>query len=118
QLLTIIQKKAKTARRYVDIDRLELGNSEQKIATFLDARGQLTIETERPVLGVWAVFHYYIAFVTDEKTEQKNQVWVNLLTNDIDHAMNAEQNQIMYSEKAPYHYPIPCSLDMDDAFKQ
>lgn len=118
QLLLIVQKKAKTARRYIEIDRLELANPEQKMTEFLGVQGTLTIESQRPVFGIWAVFHYYIAFITDEKRERKSQVWVNLLTNEIDMTMQQAQNQMMYVEKSSHIYPIPAALDMESAFEK
>lgn len=119
QLLSLVHKKAKTALRYAEIDRLELGNPQKKIAAFLqDEQGKLTIETERPVFGVWAVFQYYTAFIADEKTEDTDQIWINLVTNAIDPEMEQEQNRIMYQQQAPYPYPIPVPLDMVDAFQE
>lgn len=118
QLLHLVHQKAKTATRYAEVDRLELGNPEKKIAGFLqNEQGKLTIENERPVFGIWAVFHYHIALVADERTETIEQVWVNLLTNEIDPAMREEQNRIMYQEQSEAAYPIPVAIDMDGAYQ-
>ncbi|MGM8365277.1 hypothetical protein ACLIBG_07310 [Virgibacillus sp. W0181] len=119
QLLTLVNEEAKTAMRYAVLDRLELGNPEKKIAAFLEnEQGRLTIETERTVFGVWAVFQYVIAFVADEKTEKANQVWMNLLTNEVDDVMKQEQNRIMYEKKETHTYPIPGMLDINRALQK
>lgn len=119
QLLSLVHEKAKTTLRYAVIDRLELGNPQKKIKAFLqDEQGTLEIEAERPVLGVWTVFGYHTAFVADEKTENKDQVWVNMLTNEIDSVMKQKQHHIMYQQQAPYAYPIPVKLDMERALQE
>lgn len=118
QLLDLVHQKAKTATRYAEVDRLELGNPEKKIAGFLqNEQGKLTIENERSVFGIWAVFHYHITLVADERTESIEQIWINLLTNEIDPAMREEQNRIMYQEQNEAAYPIPVAIDMDGAYK-
>ncbi|WP_230855991.1 hypothetical protein [Virgibacillus dakarensis] len=99
------------------MDRLELGNALKKIRDFLkEDPGKLTIMEERPVMGVWAVFQYNVAYVADEKTESSRQVWVNLLTNRISHTMKREQSRIMYQHEPVYTYPLPVSIDVPQAF--
>lgn len=116
QLLTLVNQKAKTALRYAVVDRLEPGQPEKRLAAFLEIEnGKLEIEAKRAVTGVWVVFQYITAFVTDEKTETANQIWVNLLTNEIDYRMKKEQNRIMYEQKAANTYPIPVVFDMNQA---
>ncbi|MFD1361910.1 hypothetical protein [Lentibacillus salinarum] len=119
QLLTIVHDKAKTTVRYAEIDRLELGNPQKKIAAFLqDEQGKTIIEAERPVLGVWTVFGYHTAFVADEKTEKTDQVWVNMLTNNVDSVMKQKHHHIMYQQQGSYAYPIPVKLDMERALQE
>ncbi|MEN1967826.1 hypothetical protein WMZ97_07050 [Lentibacillus sp. N15] len=118
QLLAIVHQQAKTAVRYAVVDRLELGNPEKKIAAFLqDEHGKLELKAERAVYGVWAVFHYHVAILADERIESTEQIWMNMVTNDVDMVMNQEQNRIMYQSDAPVSYPIPVALDMEAAFQ-
>lgn len=119
QLLSLVHEKAKTTLRYAAIDRLELGNPQKKIKTFLqNEQGKIIIEAERPVLGVWTVFGYHTALVADEKTETTDQVWVNMLTNEVDTVMKQKQTHIMYQQQASYTYPIPVKLDMERALQE
>ncbi|WP_010531894.1 hypothetical protein [Lentibacillus jeotgali] len=118
QLLNLIHEKTATTIRYAEVDRLALGNPQQKIETFLhDEQGSLAIESEKPVLGVWAVFQYHTAIIADEKTENTEQVWINMLTNECDSVMKQKQNYIMYQQQSPHTYPVPVKLDMDSAFQ-
>src|SRR5699024_2609000 len=117
-LLAIIHEKAKTAMRYALIDRLELGSPLKKIEAFLqDEHGKTAIESERPILGVWTVFQYLTTLVADEKTEYKDQVWVNMLTNEVDPIMKQKQHHIMYQQQAPYAYPFTAEIDMEQALQ-
>lgn len=119
QLLAIVHQKAGSTLRFAEIDRLELGNPEKKIAKFMeDEPGKITIKDEKPVLGVWAVFQYNVAYVADEKTETSEQVWVNLLTNQICPVMKQEQNRITYNPEPLYNYPIPALATTSAAFEK
>lgn len=118
QILELVHEKAKTATRYAVIDRLELGNPEKKISKFLqDEQGKLELKKERPVFGIWAVFHYHIALVADERIETTEQVWINLLTNEFDPKTQEQQNRIMYQERTSDAYPIPAAIDMEGAYQ-
>ncbi|WP_449355336.1 hypothetical protein ACUL41_04465 [Virgibacillus natechei] len=117
QLLAIVNQNATSTLRFAEIERLGLGNPLKKITQYMeDDPGKITIEEERHVLGAWAVFQYNIAYVADEKTEFAEQVWVNLLTNEISPAMKQEQNRIMYQHEPLYTYPLPVSVDVTQAF--
>ncbi|MFD2762200.1 hypothetical protein [Lentibacillus juripiscarius] len=119
QLLAIVRDKAKTTIRYAAIERLELGNPQKKIKAYLqDEQGKIIIEAEQPIFGVWAVFQYHTAFIADEKTENTDRVWINMLTNDVDSVMKQKQNHIMYQQQPSYSYPIPFKLDMDKALQK
>ncbi|GGJ97038.1 hypothetical protein GCM10007063_19320 [Lentibacillus kapialis] len=119
QLLTLVHEKAQTTLRYADLDRLKLGNPQKKIEMFLqDEQSKIAIGSERAVFGLWTVFQYHIALAADEVTETKHQVWVNMLTNEVDPVMQQKQDHIMYQEQVPYVYPIPVQPDMETALQQ
>lgn len=116
QLLDIVKQQATSTMRFAVVDRLELGNATKKIKEFLkEEQGKVTITKEKPVLGAWVIFQYNIVYVADEKTESSEQVWVNLLNNEISTTMKKEQNRIMYQHKPIYTYPMPTKIDMSRA---
>ncbi|TFJ94130.1 hypothetical protein [Lentibacillus salicampi] len=119
QLLTLVHEQAKSTLRYAEVDRLELGNPQKKIKAYLqDEQGKTAIESERSVIGVWVVFQYHTALVTDEKLENKDQVWINTLTNEVDPVMKEKQDYIMYQQQAVYTYPVPVKPDMETALRE
>ncbi|MFZ3578033.1 hypothetical protein [Virgibacillus sp. DJP39] len=119
QLLSIVYQKANSTLRFAEVERLDPGKPLKKITQYMeDEPGKVTIGEERPVLGIWAVFQYNITYVADEKTEDTEQVWVNLLTNEISQSMKREQNRIIYNEEPLYTYPIPAAVEMSEAFEQ
>ena len=119
QLLTIVHRKATSTLRFAEIERLELGNSEKKITKFLEnEQGKPTIIESRPELGVWAVFQFEITYVSDEKVGATEQVWINLLTNEICPTMKQEQNRIIYKQEPLYTYPIAAPVELSVAFKK
>ncbi|MCJ7842596.1 hypothetical protein MUB24_17165 [Lederbergia sp. NSJ-179] len=117
QLLEIIQQNAISTIRFVEIDRLELGKPLKKISEFLkEESGRITIIDEKPAMGAWAVFQYNVSYIADEKTEASEQVWVNLLTNQVSPTMKQEQNRIIYQQNPIYTYPLPATFDVNHAF--
>jgi hypothetical protein len=118
QVLAIANQKAVTTNRFAEIERLTLANPLKKIKEALkeDDR-KIIITNERSVLGVWAVFQFHIAYVADEKVEKVNQVWINLLTDEVSETMKQEQNRIVYHEEPIYTYPVPGDIHITDAFK-
>ncbi|MFD1037314.1 hypothetical protein ACFQ3N_02595 [Virgibacillus byunsanensis] len=119
QLLAIVHQNANSTLRFAEIERLELGNPLKKITRYLENEpGKITIVGERPVLGLWAVFQYNITYVADEKTQDSEQIWVNLLTNEICPEMKRKQNWIIYKQESLYTYPIPETVEMSYAFEK
>ena len=114
QLLAIVQEQAVSTLRFAEVERLEVGNPLKKLTDFLkdEESSRLNIVEERPVLGVWAVFQYQITYVSDEKIETSEQIWINLLTNEISAEMKKEQNRIIYKHESLYTYPIPVQIDL------
>ena len=118
QLLGIIEEQAVSTLRFAEVERLEVGNPLKKITDFLqNESGKISIAEERPVLGVWAVFQYQTTYVSDEKIETSDQVWINLLTNEISSLMKKEQNRIIYKHESLYTYPVPVQIDLSESLK-
>ncbi|MFZ3590554.1 hypothetical protein ACOI1C_15200 [Bacillus sp. DJP31] len=116
QLLAILHRQAVSSLRFAEVERLEVGNSIKKITDFLkNESGKISVENERPVLGVWAVFQYQITYLAEEKIETSEQVWINLLTNKISSIMKKEQNRITYKNKSLYPYPVPVPINLSNA---
>ena len=116
QVLAIVEKQALSAIRFAEIDRLDIGNPLKKISEFLmNEQGRIHIEEERSVFGSWAVFNYQLSYISDEKIEKTDQVWVNLLTNEISPTMKEEQNRIVYKQELLYTYPLAVKMDLAKA---
>ena len=119
QLLAIVQQQSTSTLRFAEIDRLELSNPLKKLSEFLkDEPGKISLKSERPVLGLWVAFQYNVSYLSDEKTETSEQLWVNLLNNEISPAMKRDQNRIIYKQEPLYTYPIPATVDMSVAFER
>lgn len=119
QLLSIVKRKATSTLRFAELERLELGNPLKKLTEFMkDEPGKISILAERPVLGAWAVFQYNLIYIADEKTQDNQQVWVNLLTNEISLDMKREQNRIIYKQEPLYTLPLAAPIDMNAALEE
>lgn len=117
QILAIANQTAVNSLRFAEIERRTLANPLKKITDFLHGEnGKISILDEIHVMGVWAVFQFHIAFVSDEKEEGAEEVWINLLTGEQAETMKKEQNSIIYESNPLYNYPIPAELDMEKAF--
>ncbi len=119
QLLSIVQQKATSTLRFAELERLELGNPLKKLTEFLkDEPGKISILEEKPVLGAWAVFQYHLTYIADEKFQDNQQVWVNLLTNEISLDMKLEQNRIVYKQEPIYTLPLAAPINMNAALEE
>ncbi|MDC3425038.1 hypothetical protein NC797_11030 [Aquibacillus sp. 3ASR75-11] len=74
-------------------------------------------------MNVFIFFFYQLlldlspqVFISDEKEESLDQVWVNLITGEISETMKQEQNSIMYTSDPLYNHPIPVDLNIEAAF--
>ncbi|WP_018665477.1 YqhG family protein [Heyndrickxia acidiproducens] len=117
QLLTIVNREAVSTNRFAEVERLSLANPLKKLQEAYPEYKKITILEEARVLGCWAVFQFRVTFVTDEKDEKTDQIWVNLLTGEVSDTMKQEQNRIFYHDQPVYPYPIPGEINIDEAFK-
>lgn len=118
EVLAIVNEKALSATRFAEVDRLLLGEPLKKLgALFHGENKRLTILEEKPVMGVWAVFQFLIAYLTDEKEVHPEQVWVNLLTGEISESMKQHQNRIVCQDEPLYSYPVPGEIKLSEGVK-
>lgn len=118
QVRTLAGQTAVSTLRFAEVHRIAPGNSTQKIRDVLDTRGKIEIASERPIMGIWALFQFQVAYVSDEKYEEPEQVWVDLLTGNVSSAMKNHQNEIIYEKEPLYPYPIPATPDFSCALKE
>ncbi|WP_019413736.1 hypothetical protein [Paenisporosarcina sp. TG20] len=117
QVLTIANQKAVSTLRFVEVERQILANPMKKMKElWLEESGKIEILDERSVMGVWAVFQFHITFISEEKEETSEQVWINLITGEPSESMKQKQNSIIYMSNPLYNYPIPAELNMEEAF--
>jgi hypothetical protein len=118
QVLTLANQKAVSTLRFAEVERFTLADPIKKITDSLkEINGRITILNETEVMGVWAVFQFHIALVSDEKEEKTEQIWVNMITGEVSERMKQEQNRIIFKSEPLYHYPIPTDLNIESAFK-
>lgn len=118
QVLTIANQKAVSTLRFGEVGRQTLANPLKKMKEFFqEESGKISILNENLVMGAWAVFQFRITFISDEKEESSEQVWVNLLTGEIAETLKQEQNSIIYLPEPLYNYPIPTDLNIEKSYE-
>ncbi|WP_335871117.1 hypothetical protein [Bacillus sp. 2205SS5-2] len=118
QVLEIAHKKAVSTMRFAEIERLTLAYPLKKIHQYLqDDAGKPHIVSETKVMGIWAVYQFQIAFVSDEKELRSEQVWVNLITGKVCRTMKQEQHRIVYHNEPVYTYPLAEEFNIFDGYE-
>lgn len=118
QMLALATQKARSTVRFAEVERIELAHSLKKIQSFMsDEPGQMTITDERYVMGVWALFQFKVNYVSDEKEETTREVWVDLLTDQVDAMIHEQKNRIVYHHAPLYTYPFPKAFDIQHGFE-
>lgn len=117
QLIQLTRSKAICILRYGVVDRLALYNPEEKIRRHINAeRAEVKVLEERPVMGMWVAFVFRIGYISDERTEEARELWIDLLTGEPSPGM--EKICVFYEEKPLYTYPVPETLEVKDAFQK
>ncbi|QDI92157.1 hypothetical protein EPH95_13960 [Salicibibacter halophilus] len=118
QLLELASQKAKSTVRFVEIERLELANPLKKIQQSMpDEPGQMTITEERQVMGAWGMFQFKVYYISDQKEASPKEIWVDLLTDQVDRTIEEEQNRIIYQQTPMYNLPFSKSFDLQNGFE-
>lgn len=117
QLIQLARSKAVCILRYGIVDRLMLFNPEEKIRRYINAeRAEVKVLEERPVMGMWIAFVFRIGYISDERTEEVRKLWIDLITGEPSPGM--ERINVFYEEKPLYIYPVPETLEVNDAFQK
>lgn len=117
QVRALANRMPLSTTRFVEVNRLTLASPEKKIMNQLNAPGHIDITGERTVMGVWANFRFKVLYVSDEKEEETGEVWVNLITNEVDERIKQEQNRITYQSQPLYRYPYPATFNPFGGFQ-
>lgn len=118
QLLELASEKARSTVRFVEIERLELANPLKKIQQSMpDEPGKMTITNERLIMGAWGMFQFKVYYISDQKEASPKEIWVNLLTDQVDRTIEKEQNRIIYQQTPMYNLPFPKSFDLQHGFE-
>jgi hypothetical protein len=117
QVCLLVNENAVSAVRFAEVERLTLANQNKKIRQHLqDEQGNVTIADERNVLGTWSVFTFKVGYYSDEKEEEWQEVWVDLLTGQVSDVMRQEQNRLIYTHEPLYPYPFAMIPDISQGF--
>ncbi|MFT8318293.1 MAG: hypothetical protein ABF651_08510 [Sporolactobacillus sp.] len=117
QILKIVDQQSICTLRFAEFDYQTLANPMKRMADFFeDEQKRLRIIEEQLMMEACAVFQFRIAFVSDEKEEHTEQVWINLFTDQPSELMKQGQKRIVYQSKPLYPYPLPGDLAINQAF--
>ena len=120
-LLDIAMHTAISDVRYVIVDRVEVINSGEKVRKAitkdgLDSRFDVTVLTQRPVMGIFSSFVFRTKFMSSESFEEEQQVWINMLTGNIDNDMSAFT--AFYEKKPIFEYPYAKITTFSEAYSK
>ena len=102
--------------QYAIVDRIEVVNPEDRIRNALGSDGHfdITILSERPIMGIWAGFVFRTRFMSSESFEDEQKIWVNMLTSNVDTAI---AKLPMFFEHNPLHeYPYGALCSFSEAY--
>ncbi|CAB3389521.1 OmpH family outer membrane protein [Kyrpidia spormannii] len=107
QIMGFVRRQAVSTVRFADIDPPALSGPLDKIRRFMaEERGTLTLRSERPVMGAWAVFSFRIGYVSDEKEEEFCRVWVDMTRGALDEDMGRSADGVPYADTPVHALPV------------
>ncbi|MDI3257914.1 MAG: hypothetical protein QJR01_09370 [Kyrpidia sp.] len=119
QMMALVRRHAVSTVRFADTDPPALSGALDKIRRFMTGeRGVFSLRSERPVMGVWAVFSFRIGYVSDEREEEFSRVWVDLNRGVVDEDMGRLEDLIPYTDTPIHHLPVVCRIDLPSAFER
>jgi len=84
-IFQIARKSSTVTKRFAVADRTNLVNVAEKIKKHLNMEsGFIEVLQEESGVGLWALYNFVIEYVSDEKLEETHEVWVNLITGELD----------------------------------
>jgi len=115
EVIDIVKTSPESTIRYVSAERLELSSPEEKIKRMIDDKCSLELTSKAPVMGLWGLFVFHLHFMSDESFENIQEVWVNLLTGEVDDAIVT--TNVFYETNRLYPYPYAATAGLDKAFE-
>lgn len=100
--------------RFVMSDRLELAGADEKIKKLADYRGNVRVLSHSPVIGMWCVFVFHVHFAASESYDEIYDIWVNMLTGEIDDELT--YGSVFCEPEIQASYPYAPFIDFTKAF--
>lgn len=120
-IIDIANTKAFSAVRYGIVERLSVSQQEDKIKRFLesfyDRIIQLKVLNEKKVMGLWAVYHFHVEYISDVQINDEIEIWVNLINQRVSPEMMSAKSNIFYETEPVYSYPYPVVIDIPGAYE-
>lgn len=116
KLISVVHERAKVLIQYAIVDCPHVGNAQEKIGKYLHAEHadehspHVNIENERNLYGMYGLFIYECKLHTDEPFKKNIRIWMNMVNERSEPAMN--NIFVMSAEKPQYQYPVP-ALNME-----
>jgi hypothetical protein len=119
RIFELSNKKALSTIRFAVIDRFELSNPLDRIKKTLGFSPSSNIEilNQRSVLYPWIVFNIRVLYISDERTEETVEIWVDGITHKVSENMALERSSIFYQTSHVYNFPLAKLPDISVGFK-
>ena len=118
KIFEIIARETVSSIRYAVVDKLSLSNAEEKIKKHLCLlRGSIKIISERPVLDFIPVYTFRVGYISDERTEDFVEIWIDMLTMSVSEKMSRSSAGIFYEDEPIYNFPIAILPDIQTSFE-
>lgn len=117
QLITFVELHTLSNIRSVEVEHRNLHDPLGKIQRFLDRKNsRIKLLDERLVTTVWVVFAFRVGYVSDEKEQEFQQIWMDLSKGEIDLEMHLIRGIIPYSDKPMEESPpLASNIDLTSA---
>jgi len=101
--------------RFVIVDRVEVYGVKERIRQLTGGgKHEINVLSERPVMGMWAMFTFRARFVSSESFEEERRIWINMLTGEQD--VEIESSAIFYEREPITQYPYANTCSISDAY--
>jgi hypothetical protein len=119
QIFDIISTETVSTVRYAVIDKMSVSNACDKIKKYLNLTGGTTeIINERPVMGLFSVYTFRTGYVSDERVERIEEIWMDMLTLKPCEKMRSYSTGIFFEKEPLYIYPVPVLPDISEVFEK
>lgn len=84
-IMQISRSASLATQRYAQVDKLEINLSADKIKKHLQMEsGIVEVLSEAPKVGLWCLFNFCVQYISDERYEETQEIWMNLTNGKID----------------------------------